>query len=229
MDTYKATNTLNGKFYIGSTNDFQKRKRQHLKSDKNYPFQNALRKNPEVFEWECWTDDSDKPILEQAMLDMWFGKEQCYNLNPRADRPSASLDQCRRGGLVALEKHPNQLSNNGKKSGRKTFELGLGLFSLTPDQQAENQKKGGQVLYDRGEGLHSLTPEQHAENGRKGGAVSAKNSAKAVICTETEVTYSSTCEAERETGISRVCISNCCLGKQNTAGKLHWKFVEVRP
>lgn len=87
MDTYKATNTLNGNFYIGSTTNFEKRKKGHLKSKENYPFQNALRKNPEVFEWEVWSDDSDEPLLEQALLDMWFGKECCYNLNPFAKHP----------------------------------------------------------------------------------------------------------------------------------------------
>jgi group I intron endonuclease len=87
MDTYKATNTLNGKFYIGSTTNFEKRKQEHLKSKKNYPFQNALRNNPEAFQWEVWHDDSSEPVLEQALLDTWFGKEMCYNLNPQASRP----------------------------------------------------------------------------------------------------------------------------------------------
>ena len=87
MDTYKATNTTNGKFYIGSAINFEDRKKAHLRSKRNYPFQNALRKNPEAFDWEVWSDDSDEPILEQALLDMWFGKECCYNLNPLAGRP----------------------------------------------------------------------------------------------------------------------------------------------
>lgn len=87
MDTYKAINTLNGKFYIGSSKNFQRRKKAHLNSKEDYPFQRALRKNPEAFEWEVWSDEYDEPILEQALLDMWFGTEQCYNLNPYADRP----------------------------------------------------------------------------------------------------------------------------------------------
>lgn len=87
MDTYKATNTTNGKFYIGSTTNFERRKAEHSKPGTNYPFQNAFRKNPEAFEWEVWSDDSDEPILEQALLDMWFGKECCYNLNPSAQHP----------------------------------------------------------------------------------------------------------------------------------------------
>jgi group I intron endonuclease len=90
MDTYKATNTLNGRFYIGSTTNFDKRKKAHLNSKQNYPFQNALRKNPDAFEWEVWSDDSEEPILEQALLDMWFGKECCYNLNPSAQHPPSA-------------------------------------------------------------------------------------------------------------------------------------------
>jgi len=89
MDTYRATNTLNGKFYIGSTSNFNRRKRQHLCSQKNLPFANALRKNPEAFVWEVWSDDSDEPILEQALLDMWVGTEQCYNICPVANRAMA--------------------------------------------------------------------------------------------------------------------------------------------
>jgi group I intron endonuclease len=87
MDTYKATNTGNGKFYIGSTKNFEKRKQGHLKSRVNYPFQNALRQDPGAFEWEVWSDEHEYPVLEQALLDMWFGKKQCYNLNPFASRP----------------------------------------------------------------------------------------------------------------------------------------------
>jgi group I intron endonuclease len=90
MDTYKATNTMNGKFYIGSTTNFSRRKEEHLRSKESYPFQNALRKKPGAFEWEVWSDDSDEPILEQALLDMWFGKGCCYNLNSSAKHPPSS-------------------------------------------------------------------------------------------------------------------------------------------
>ena len=86
MITYIAINTLNGKFYIGSTTNFEKRKNHHLNAGKSWPFQNALRKNPEAFVWEITEDDLDEPVLEQAMLDMWFGKDQCYNLCPNANR-----------------------------------------------------------------------------------------------------------------------------------------------
>lgn len=125
MDTYIATNTLNGKFYIGSTTNFKKRKKAHLNSKQNYPFQNALRKNPEAFEWEVWSDDSDEPVLEQALLDMWFGKECCYNLNPSAQHPPSSRGRSwspeRKARLRELnlgEKNPNY----GKRASPETRE-----------------------------------------------------------------------------------------------------------
>lgn len=87
MITYISKNTINGKFYIGSTLNFERRKQEHLESKNNYPFQNALRKNPDAFIWEVFEDDCGEPILEQSLLDMWWGKSQCYNINKYASRP----------------------------------------------------------------------------------------------------------------------------------------------
>jgi group I intron endonuclease len=87
MITYIATNRRNGKFYIGSTVNFSKRKINHLTCKVKSHFHNALRKNPDDFEWEVIEDSCDEPVLEQALLDMWCGKEQCYNQNPSASRP----------------------------------------------------------------------------------------------------------------------------------------------
>jgi predicted GIY-YIG superfamily endonuclease len=81
MITYLARNTINGKFYIGSTTNFEARKKQHLNNQANTPFHCALRKNPDKFEWEFYEDDSTERELEQALLDCWVGKEVCYNLS----------------------------------------------------------------------------------------------------------------------------------------------------
>ena len=87
MNTYRATNTLNGKFYIGSAKDFEHRKYQHLNSKENYPFQNDLRKNPEAFVWEVYVDDLDTNEHEVRLLKEFFFNVKCYNLNPSAERP----------------------------------------------------------------------------------------------------------------------------------------------
>jgi group I intron endonuclease len=113
MITYIATNTKNGKFYIGSTNNLQRRQRQHR--NQRGHFQNAYRKNPEVFEWQIWEDEEEEPILEQALLDMWFGKDCCYNLSPYSSRPPGN------DGLPLSESTKQKISKKlkGKLSGDK--------------------------------------------------------------------------------------------------------------
>lgn len=49
---------------------------------------------------------------------------------------------------------------------------------------------------------------------------------KAVRCIETGIEYESLKAAGERTGINCHCISNCCKGKQKTAGKMHWEFLQ---
>ena len=116
MITYRAINTLNGKFYVGSTKNFEKRKQEHLTTAEDFRFQRALRKNPEVFVWEVYEDDEEEPVLEQALLDMWFGKSQCYNMSPFAGRPPS-----RKGVKLFGEVYTNlvkRLKNNPPRKGK---------------------------------------------------------------------------------------------------------------
>ena len=176
MDTYRATNTTNGKFYIGSAADFERRKKAHLKSKENYPFQNALRKNPDAFEWEVWEDESDNPVFEQALLDMWSGKEQCYNLSPHSDRPQCNPESSSKWGKV-----------NGPVQGARRLEEKTGIFH--PDApKTEWAKKGAKALYEgmtpeerlsksrcaNAAAQKSRTSEEKTESGRKGGEATGK-------------------------------------------------------
>ena len=180
MDTYKATNTINGKFYIGSSTNFERRKQQHLDSTESYPFQNALRKNPEAFEWEVWHDDSENRELEQALLDMWFGKEQCYNLNPSAKNPPRDIEGCRLGGKIAGEiaKERGQIQELGRKGeqGRKNVESGLlkkisplGAAALTKEQRSAMGEKGGATQGQRNVESGLLDAIRSVEGSKKGG------------------------------------------------------------
>ena len=136
MITYRATNTRNGKFYIGSATDFERRKQQHLQSTMNYPFQNALRQSPDSFEWEVVEDDSDEPILEQTLLDMWFGTEMCYNLNPRADRPpSWSGKSHREETLEKMRKSANLRPKITPEQVRRGVETRIKNGNLRPSKE----------------------------------------------------------------------------------------------
>lgn len=47
-----------------------------------------------------------------------------------------------------------------------------------------------------------------------------------VYCVELNQEFDSISEAQRETGIQHQRISACCSGKQKTAGKMHWEYIE---
>jgi group I intron endonuclease len=206
VDTYRATNTINGKFYIGSSNNFDRRREEHLNSRRNLPFQNALRKNPEAFEWEVWSDDSDEPVLEQVLLDMWFGKEQCYNLNPYADRPSPTFEQC-------------------SKSGKQHVERKTALFNpVNKERVLGGAVKSGQKAVQNKTGIHDPRHAQTVEETRRR---NHQEQSKPVMCLETSVVYSSSSEAETLTGIDRSSIRKCVKGKRKTAGGFHWVAVAV--
>lgn len=52
-----------------------------------------------------------------------------------------------------------------------------------------------------------------------------KDLSKQVVCLETGEIFPSTMEASRQLGIDFRHISDCCLGKRKTTGKLHWKYI----
>jgi group I intron endonuclease len=181
METYIARNTLNGKFYIGSTKNFEERKKGHLKSKENYPFQNALRKNPDSFEWEVWSDNSEEPILEQALLDMWYGKEYCYNLSPYANRPPDMS-----GKKMWVDESGNQtFSNNTPGEG---WRLGVSEERKKQNSLAKKGKKESPETREKKSKAHkgkkrSFTPEHCANiskacrglsRGREGGLVAGR-------------------------------------------------------
>ncbi|MCR5450362.1 MAG: hypothetical protein K6F23_13315 [Solobacterium sp.] len=56
---------------------------------------------------------------------------------------------------------------------------------------------------------------------------SEKNKRK-VLCIETNSVYESLKEAALQSGLSKSVISMCCTGKRDTAGGLHWKYIEQK-
>jgi len=54
----------------------------------------------------------------------------------------------------------------------------------------------------------------------------AHTKGKKIRCIETNTIYWSFAEAERQTGIFKSSIYRVCAGKQMTAGKYHWEYVD---
>lgn len=91
---YKIVNTIDGKFYLGSTYSFYKRCPSH-RSNLNKGLhhcrhlQNAWNKYGEdAFEFHILevTEVKKRTEVEQKYLDEHFGKPYCYNSSPRAQK-----------------------------------------------------------------------------------------------------------------------------------------------
>lgn len=84
-------------YYIGSSNNIQRRiakHLQHLRENRHVnPFlQNVFNKYPTAHWFEV-LEESKKDLLsvEQKYLDLHYGKEGCVNLNPTANKPPSPL------------------------------------------------------------------------------------------------------------------------------------------
>jgi hypothetical protein len=60
------------------------------------------------------------------------------------------------------------------KNGKKLKELGIGIHGLTKEKRIEISKKGGQTTKKLGLGIHALTSEQRIENSKKAGSKGGK-------------------------------------------------------
>ena len=164
MITYLGITLNNRKFYVGSAVDFERRQKAHLKSRDNYPFQNALRKDPDNVYWIASDDDeSDGREEEQFYLDFYHGSEWCYNLNPLAS--GVSEEMCKKGGLSTKELHGEQQPEWGRQGGIVTH-------SKHPELARLRGELGGRAVVATNAGF--LNPE-HSDSVNKN---RRKNSSK---------------------------------------------------
>lgn len=83
---YKATNTLNGKSYVGETCDFDKRKKEHLRCNpkEDCEFHRAIQEfGVDKFEWEILetTDNKEKAHeLEKYYIEKYNTYRKGYNM-----------------------------------------------------------------------------------------------------------------------------------------------------
>ena len=119
MVIYKATNTINGKVYIGKTmHPLNKRAKEHIKGSKHAKtyFHSSLKKyGAESFEWkiiqECLTVDHLN-LAEKAYIELYKMKGiKLYNMTSGGDGISKPSEEMRKKISVSLK---------GKCKGRKT-------------------------------------------------------------------------------------------------------------
>ena len=118
------------------------------------------------------------------------------------------------------------LSKNGEI--KKPYLHRLVMETYCPVEDMENLQVNHKSEIKTDNSLNNLEwcdAKYNANYGTRNERVAAAKS-KAVRCLDDKKLYPSMKEAERQTGINYHGISNCCQGKQKTAGGKHWCFEE---
>ena len=92
---YQIRNLLNNNFYIGSAINLKRRKYEHLydlNTNRHHNIElqrgfNKYGKNNFSFEILEFCKSEERYKIEQYWLDIFYGKEFCYNENPIANKP----------------------------------------------------------------------------------------------------------------------------------------------
>lgn len=109
-----------------------------------------------------------------------------YLLKKRREngRKSAEIAKIKKTGIYALT--PEQKSEGGKKggkiSGKKSYELGIGIHGMTFEEKSIRSKKNGLKHKENKTGVCGRSKEKMSEDGKKGGSISGNQKWK---CTET--------------------------------------------
>ena len=206
MITYKVTNIVNGKWYVGSTNNFERRKSEHLRHQYNDHFHRSLQKNPDNFYWEIIkVDNLDTRDYEQKILDEHYGTPYCYNVNPNAcgfDANTAKLAGSKGGkigGKIAGNKRVNDIGNIGMKE----------LSILSHKEKDENGKSVNAINAGNISALKSRVP-------------------IILICKKTNeiFEYESITAASKDKDISRYSIWSALNDKRKTACGYYVQYVK---
>jgi hypothetical protein len=131
------------------------------------------------------------------------GYKEAREIETRLIRPFLNTDKwclnecC--GGVYSLK----VLRENGKKQGKKTKELGLGIFQLTEEQRRENSKKAIEKQRELGIGVFNIPTEQRRVVGRRSGQKCKENGTGIFAMTEEQKSENGkkTVEIHRKLGI----------------------------
>lgn len=231
---YKIVNLKSGKFYLGSTKNLKKRKREHFwalkKNEHNNPYlQNSFNKHGEKhFKFKIieFVEDKEKLLsVEQRYLDKTdaCNRNVGYNINEIAS-----------GGGLYGEDNPNYgkpMSEEQKRKISKTL-MGHEVSKETRRKMSKNRKGKciGEHNHNYGKPV-SKERRKHQSEIMKGRYEGANNpSAKAVVQLSKNgifiKEYKTMTKAAKENNTYKSGICQCCKDKQNTCGGFKWQYLE---
>lgn len=197
---YCIENLVNGKKYIGLTNDIVRRKSEHF---------NLLRKNNHENQhlqnsWNKYHEDNfEFYVIEECSVDMLDEREKYYILKYHSDNDEYgyNIESGGRKNQIVAEETREKLSKALK--GRVLSE--------------EHRKRIGQALTGRTFSDESIERMRKSQIGRCKGFKHPR--CRPVYCPELDQSFWGAAEAEEIYGIDRTYIYACLSGRQKSAGK----------
>lgn len=197
---YKILNIVNKKFYIGSSCNMYKRKKEHLRQlelNKHHSIKlqrayNKYGKDNFVFEIVEYVNKKDLLKREQYWIDKLDAVKNGYNVNNKANKPP---------------------SKNGKIPWNK------GKKNVYTKETLEKMSKAK---------INKKITEEHKNKIKNTTRNKIYNTSKSIICIEDNIIFKSINEASRIKKIDRKNISKCCNGERKTAGGFHWAFNSIQ-
>lgn len=227
---YKITNPINGKFYIGSTTEYDRRYKEHynlLRNNIHYNInlQSDYNEYGEVFTFEVIEVVGNKEQLierEQYYLDTL---RPDYNILIIADSPlgvkrrDETKEKMRLANLGL--KHPewrNKIKSEAQR-GEKHWTKHKSFTQESKNKMSESRRKLFQSGY-----VHPLTGKKTPE-----GVKDKIRNALSISVLQLDAEYnvikewSSMTEAAKTLGLDKSCISLCTKGKRKSHGGFLWK------
>ena len=221
---YKVTCKVNGKIYIGKTNNFEKRKREHiLDKNVNIPFHKALRKyGIENFDWEIIdTASSDGELIQKEIY--WIKELNTCIKFPNSNGYNITLGG--EGGFAWNSRKIVQFSLNGEY---------IQEFESSEQAQLFLHKNGTSVKgcangrYKQGYGYLWKWYDEWDGNNIEPYKKPISNKRKRVVQLDEKGNfigiYDSVLSASEITKIRRTAISGCLIGNYKTAGGYIWLY-----
>jgi group I intron endonuclease len=207
---YCIENLINGKKYIGLSNDCERRKREHFNLLSKGKHENKHLQ----YSWDLYGKENFKfYILEECVIDDLDDKEKYYISKFNSDnmKYGYNIESGGRTNMIVAEETRKKLSDSLK--GR--------IFS------DEHKRHIGESLSGREFSSESREKMRQAKIGKYDGEKHPQ--CRPVYCPELNQYFWGAKEAEELYGIHRTCIYSCLSGHQKSAGKhpvtgekLHW-------
>ena len=215
---YYIYNNISNRLYIGSSNDIERRFKQHIRK-----FQNKTHENKHMQAAWCKygetafsfgvlveTSEEDQYEMEQKCIDH-YPWDSLYNMNPYASKPPS------RRGKHHSEEARKKLSE--AKKGDKHYLYGKHLSEEHRRKLSEANKGDKHYLY--GKHLPEATRKKISEAKEKKPVMMVDKDTDEVI-----KEFKSMIDAARYLGKSSGSISSACTGRYKSAYGFKWKFKE---